>query len=90
MALEDVFRILVLARTIEDVSPPSIAKMRPDIRSNIYSRAELRALLDSVPQCQRNRACSMSAMTFRTLLLLLYGTGMRVGEARVSALLMWR
>jgi len=47
----------------------------------IYSRAELRALLDSVPLCQRNKACSMSAMTFRTLLLLLYGTGMRLGEA---------
>jgi integrase/recombinase XerD len=47
----------------------------------IYSMAELRALLDSVPQCQRNRACSMSAVTFRTLLLLLYGTGMRIGEA---------
>ena len=47
----------------------------------IYSWTELRALLDSVPQCQRNRACSMSATTFRTLLLLLYGTGMRLSEA---------
>jgi integrase len=47
----------------------------------IYSSAELRALLDSVPQCQRNKACSMSALTFRTLLLMLYGTGMRIGEA---------
>lgn len=47
----------------------------------IYSRTELTALLDAVSECQRNKACSMSAMTFRTLLLLLYGTGMRLGEA---------
>ncbi len=47
----------------------------------IYSQPELRALLDSVPQCQHNRACAMSGMTFHALLLLLYGTGMRIGEA---------
>jgi site-specific recombinase XerD len=60
--------------------PPSQRCVRTFV-PYIYSRAELRALLDSVPQCQRNKACSMSAMTFRTLLLLLYCTGMRLGEA---------
>jgi integrase/recombinase XerD len=48
---------------------------------HIYSRQEIKALLDAVPLCQRNRMCFLSAETFRALLLLLYGTGMRVGEA---------
>jgi site-specific recombinase XerD len=47
----------------------------------IYSRQELKALLDVVPVCQRNTMCILSAETFRVLLLLLYGTGLRVGEA---------
>jgi site-specific recombinase XerD len=38
-------------------------------------------LLDAVPRCQQSPACLLSAATFRTLLLFLYGTGMRVGEA---------
>lgn len=47
----------------------------------IYSRSELRRLLEAVPRCQRHRACRMSAVTLRAFLLFLYGTGMRVGEA---------
>jgi integrase/recombinase XerD len=47
----------------------------------IYSRQELKALLDAVPVCQSNTSCFLSAETFRVLLLLLYGTGLRVGEA---------
>ena len=47
----------------------------------IYSRRELRLLLDAVPRCQRPPTCRTSATTLRTLLLFLYGTGMRVGEA---------
>jgi len=47
----------------------------------IYSRRELRLLLDAVPRCQRRSTCRTSEITLRTLLLLLYGTGMRTGEA---------
>jgi integrase/recombinase XerD len=47
----------------------------------IYSHRELRLLLGVVSRCQRNPACQTSAHTLRTLLLFLYGTGMRVGEA---------
>jgi len=47
----------------------------------IYSRRELRLLLEAIPRCQRNVECRISAVTLRTLLLFLYGTGMRVGEA---------
>jgi len=47
----------------------------------IYSRRELRLLLDAVPRCQRHAACRTSVITLRTLMVFLYGTGMRVGEA---------
>jgi len=47
----------------------------------IYSRRELRLLLDAVPRCQRRSTCRTSEITLRTLLLFLYGTGMRTGEA---------
>jgi site-specific recombinase XerD len=47
----------------------------------IYSRRELRLLLEAVPSCQRPAACRTSAITLRSLLLLVYGTGMRSGEA---------
>jgi integrase len=47
----------------------------------IYSRRELRLLFDAVPRCQRRSTCRTSEITLRTLLLFLYGTGMRTGEA---------
>jgi integrase/recombinase XerD len=47
----------------------------------IYSRPELRLLLDAFPRCQRNVECRLSPATLRTMLLFLYGTGMRIGEA---------
>ena len=47
----------------------------------IYSRQELKALLNAVLICQKNAQCFLSVETFRVLLLFLYGTGMRVGEA---------
>ena len=46
-----------------------------------YSRQELKTLLNAIPICQKNTQCFLSAETFRVLLLFLYGTGMRVGEA---------
>jgi integrase/recombinase XerD len=47
----------------------------------IYSRQELKTLLHAVPVCQKSAQCFVSAETFRVLLLILYGTGLRVGEA---------
>ena len=46
----------------------------------IYSRDELRRLLAAVDGC-RKQAVQLQADTFRTLLLLLYGAGLRGGEA---------
>ena len=61
--------------------PPSAPKVTQSFVPYIYSRSDLRSLLDAVPRCQRKSACVMSGATFRTLLLFLYGTGMRLGEA---------
>lgn len=46
----------------------------------VYSRDELRRLLAAVDGC-RQQAVQLQADTFRTLLLLLYGAGLRRGEA---------
>jgi site-specific recombinase XerD len=61
--------------------PPSAPKITQSFVPYIYSRSDLRSLLDAVPHCQRRAGCVMSAATFRTLLLFLYATGMRLGEA---------
>jgi len=60
--------------------PLAAPKYTPTFVPYIYCRSELRLLLDAVPRCQRNAGYRISAATLRTLLLLLYGTGMRVGE----------
>ena len=57
---------------------------RPPLRPPpyIYSRDELRRLLDpaTIAACRRG-AVQLDALTFRTLLLLLYGAGLRFSEA---------
>jgi site-specific recombinase XerD len=48
----------------------------------IYSRDELRRLLDpATVEISRRGAVQLDAVTFRTLLLLLYGAGLRFSEA---------
>jgi site-specific recombinase XerD len=48
----------------------------------IYSREELRRLFDSATvEMSRRSAVQLDAVTFRTLLLLLYGAGLRFSEA---------
>jgi integrase/recombinase XerD len=63
--------------------PPHAPKVPQAFVPYIYSRRELRQLLNNhnVQQCQRVSACVVSAATLRTLLFFLYGTGMRVSEA---------
>ncbi len=61
--------------------PPAIPKYTQTFVPYIYSRRELRLLLEAVPRCQRNVNCRLSQATLRTMFLFLYGTGMRVGEA---------
>lgn len=48
---------------------------------HIYSDDELRRLLAAIDANQARPGCQISAATFRVLLLLLYGAGLRIGEA---------
>ena len=52
----------------------------PSAPPYIYSPDDLRRLFAAVEPCRR-RAVQLDAPTFRTLLLLLYGAGLRLGEA---------
>jgi integrase len=65
-------------------SPLPDNEPRPPARRppHIYSRDELKRLFDpaTVAVC-RHRARQLDAVTFRTLLVLLYGAGLRFGEA---------
>ena len=60
--------------------PNTVPKLPERFKPYIYSREELRRLLDRVVAAQTRRF-QMEAHTFRTLLLLLYGAGLRVSEA---------
>jgi site-specific recombinase XerD len=80
--LRDFFTYWRCRGKLDAVPMPSAApKYTQTFVPYIYPRRELRLLLDAVPSCQRHAACRTSAITLRTLLLFLYGTGMRVGEA---------
>jgi integrase/recombinase XerD len=61
--------------------PPSVPKVTRTFVPYIYTRAEIEKLLNATPLSQQRCWCAMSAQTFRTLLLFLYGTGLRLGEA---------
>ena len=57
--------------------PPSAQTFVP----YIYSKTELRIILDATSLSQKGKSCMVDAQTFRTLLLFLYATGMLLGEA---------
>lgn len=62
------------------VLPTSMPERPPDFIPYIYSTEDMRRLL-GVPDSHYPRDCPLSADTMRTLILLLYGTGLRLGEA---------
>lgn len=72
-----------LTRCFSNVSPMprSIPKKTvPDFVPYIYTHAELKKLLDSIaPTCSARVPIDIEVL--RTLILLLYGTGLRLGEA---------
>jgi site-specific recombinase XerD len=62
--------------------PNSEPKSPPRTPPYIYSREELRRLLDpATVASSRSGAVQLDAVTFRTLLILLYGAGLRFSEA---------
>jgi integrase/recombinase XerD len=65
--------------------PPIIPKCPPPLTPYIYSVAALRRLLEATERLHTPLS-PLQAITFRTLLLLLYGSAMRVSEALALAL----
>jgi|HubBroStandDraft_4_1064222.scaffolds.fasta_scaffold09113_3 integrase/recombinase XerD len=60
--------------------PTEIPKRPPTLVPYIYSRAEIRRLLDAIPVFRRPDI-RVEPQTLRAMLLLLYGAGLRRGEA---------
>jgi len=46
----------------------------------IYTRAEIRAILDAIGPYVRCPNCCLDAKTIKVILLMVYGTGMRIGD----------
>ena len=60
--------------------PTLVPKRPPAFIPYIYSREELRRLLEATSSCE-HPCCKVRAYTYRTLILLLYGAGLRISEA---------
>ncbi len=60
--------------------PATLPKFPPPLTPHIYSVDELTRLLEATDTLKGPRS-PLRTLTFRTLLLLLYSTGMRIGEA---------
>ena len=60
--------------------PTTLPKLPPQQTPYVYSTEELRRLLDATEVLRVGHSPQVPAM-YRTLILLLYGTGMRIGEA---------
>ena len=65
---------------VDDIPlPEKLPKRGPSLVPYIYSYEELRRMLDAARSYQRGMS-SLTPLAFRTILLLLYGTGLRAGE----------
>ncbi len=66
--------------------PIYVPKLPPSQTPYVYSTEELRRLIDATPSLYNYRSRQQASM-FRTLILLLYGSGLRIGEVlRLSML----
>lgn len=81
-ALSGFYRF-ALGRGYVSSSPlPTIIPKRPvPFQPYIYTHDQIRRLVEMTDSLGSSRRCQVQPDTFRTLLLLLYGTGLRIGEA---------
>ena len=81
-ALSGFYRYAI-SRGYTSLSPlPTIIPKRPvTFKPYIYTNDEYRRLLDMTRILDKSRRCLVQTGTFRALLLLLYGTGLRISEA---------
>ncbi len=61
--------------------PTVVPRVRETFVPHIYSDEELRRLLMGIEANQADTRCTIAAPTFRAFLLLVYGAGLRLGEA---------
>jgi len=85
-ALKGLFRFAVSRGHLDKAPlPTEVPKCPPTLVPYIYSRTEIRRLLDAIPRSSHPCA-RVETPTLRAILLLLYGAGLRRGEAlRLSA-----
>lgn len=65
----------------ESPLPTSVPKRPKAFVPYIYTTEEIRTLLAGAPKVCSHKKCPMNADTFQILLLLLWGTGLRISEA---------
>ncbi len=78
--LRGLYRYALSRGFVEHAPLPSTAPQAPRFVPYIYSEDELRRLLLGIPACL-NPPRKLEPHTLRAILLLLYGAGLRVGEA---------
>ncbi len=80
-ALKGFFRFAVSRGHLNEAPLPTVLPKRPPpFVPYIYSRDEIRRLLDAIPSYRRCRT-GIEPETLRAILLLLYGAGLRAREA---------
>ena len=80
-ALKGFFRFAISRGHLTKAPLPAVLpKHPPSFVPYIYTQDELRQLLDAIPSSQHYNVV-IEPNTLRAILLLLYGTGLRVGEA---------
>jgi integrase/recombinase XerD len=79
--LNGLYRFAMSRGYLESSPLPTIVPKEPESqRPYIYSTEELQRLLAATDKLETSMS-PLQAATFRTLLLILYGTGLRIGEA---------
>ena len=78
-ALRGLYRYAISRGFIEKAHLPSTAVRAPRFKPHIYSDDEVRRLLNAIPVCL-NPPRKLEPHTLRSILLLLYGAGLRIGE----------
>ncbi len=81
-ALRGLYRYAISRGLASEVPLPAIVPKRPpSFVPHIYSRDELRRLLKAAIECPYHHRQLAEPVTVRTILLLLYGAGLRISEA---------